>query len=189
MPGSHGNLRISSSSESERVRIPKILGEWTTYIEPFKIPYFEQSAPGLIGAIVVLMEQNNVSYKGAEAGHQALNKKVEYAVNQSLANFDPRHVDIENVMPSIQQFFEQKVAQFTGSIEGDIKNAVKNEQKLWRNILSLFNPDNLIGHHVWNFSQKEILANEKQSLDFSKRWKSEEHGDWEIFGNIEVLKN
>jgi hypothetical protein len=187
MPGSHGNLGISSNNEDNIVTIPAHLGEWKTYLEPFQIPYFEQSAAGLAGVIAVLMEQNNVSFKGAEAGHQALNKKVEAAVNQSLMEFDPRYIDVNDVMPSIKRFFEAKVAQFTDTIQDDITNAIKSNQKLLRNLWSLVNPDNLIGYHVWNFNQKELLESENHSIDFSNRWDSESHGDWEIFGNIKII--
>jgi hypothetical protein len=185
--GSHGNLNISSIEKGQTVSIPKDVGEWTTYMKPFLIPYFDQKVPSMIGAISILMEQNNVSGKGAEAGHKALNQQVELAVNQSLAAFNPKDVDINDVMGSIKNYFEAKVAGFTDSIEGDIKKAIKKKQSLLRNLWTLVNVDNMLGHHVWNFNQKDILESEAQSIDFGNRWQTGEHGDWEIKGNLSII--
>lgn len=188
-PGSHGNLGITSLTTQKTIPIPTKIGEWRTRIEPFHIPYFEQKAPGMTGAIVVMMEENNVSYRGAEAGHQALNKKVEIAVNQALKEFDPRFVDIENVMPSIKKFFEDKVAQTTGSMQNDIISAIKSNQRLLRNLWTYFNPDSLIGFHVWNFNQKELIESPNQSINFSHSWTANEYNNWEIFGKISIIED
>lgn len=189
-PGSHGNLGLEGALIHEKaVSIPKSIGQWVTYLEPFHIPYFEQKAPAIVGAIAVLMEQNNVSYKGAEAGHQALNKKVQEAVNAAMRSFDPRVVDINDVMGAIKKYFEQKVEDFTATIQDDIIAAIRAEQKLIRNLWTLLNPDNLIGYHVWNFNQQELQDSENATIHFSNRWQSEAHGDWEIAGKISVLKD
>ena len=185
--GSHGNLNISSIEKGQTISIPSDVGEWATYMTPFLIPYFDQKVPSMIGAISILMEQNNVSGKGAEAGHKALNQQVELAVNQSLSEFDPRDVDINDVMGSIKNYFEAKVSGFTDSIEGNIKNAIKKKQSLLRNLWTLVNADNVLGHYVWNFNQKDILESEMQSIDFGNRWHTGEHGDWEIKGNISII--
>lgn len=187
--GSHGNLNISNIEKNQTVPIPTNVGEWTTHLTPFLIPYFEQKVPSIIGAISVLMEQNNVSGRGAEAGHKALNKQVEQAVNQSLAEFDPRDVDINDVMGSIKNYFETKVTAFTGSIENEIKKAIKNNQSLFRNLWTLVNADNMIDYHVWNFNQKDILESKNQSIDFYHLWETGEHGSWEIKGNISKIDN
>ncbi len=186
-PGSHGNLGLTDLTTQKNISIPNKIGKWQTKIEPFNIPYFEQKAPGMTGAIVVMMEENNVSYKGAEAGHKALNEKVTSAVNQALKEFDPRLVDVNNVMPSIKQFFEDKVAETTDSMQNDIVKAIRSSQKLLRNLWTYFNPDSLIGFHVWNYNQKELMESPKQSIDFSHSWTTNEFNDWEIFGNICII--
>jgi len=185
--GSHGNLNIAEIQKGQTISIPTNVGEWTTYLTPFVVPYFDQKVPSITGAISVLMEQNNVSGKGAEAGHKALNQQVELAVNQSLAEFDPRDVDINDIMGSIQNYFETKVASFTDSIQKDITNAIKKKQSLFRNLWTLMNADSMLGYHVWNFSQKEILESKEKSIDFGNRWQTGEHGDWEIKGNISII--
>ena len=185
--GSHGNLNISSIEKEQTISIPTGVGEWSTYMTPFLIPYFDQKIPRMIGAISVLMEQNNVSGKGAEAGHKALNKQVELAVNQSLTEFDPKDVDINDVMGSIKNYFEAKVSGFTDSIQGNIINAIKKKQSLLRNLWTLVNADNMLGYHVWNFNQNDISESEAQSIDFGNRWQAGEHGDWEIKGNISIV--
>lgn len=136
----------------------------------------------MAGVIVVLMEQNNVSYQGAEAGHQALNAKVAEAVNAAIADFDPRTVDINDVMGSIQQYFERKVEAFTATVQQDIVKAIKGRQHLLRNLWTLLNPDNLIGYYVWNCSLQALAEAPQQRLDFSHVWPSAAHGRWEIRG-------
>ena len=185
--GSHGNLGVSTISSGQTIQVPADIGEWKVPLEPFHVPHFEQKVPSVTGLIVVLMEKNNLSYEGAEAGHQAMNRKVEYAVNQALREFDPKNIDLGNVMPSIQSYFENRLADFTKSIKNDITNAVKNKQHLIRNILSYFNPDNLIGQHVWNFNQQQIMDSENQTIDFSHLWKTDELGDWKIKGQVTVI--
>lgn len=180
--GSHGNLGLTSRDEQE-VLIPPAIGEWHTHLVPFHIPYFEQQAPSMAGVIVVLMEQNNVSYQGAEAGHAALNLKVAEAVNEAIAAFDPRTVDINDAMGSIQRYFERKVEAFTATIQSDIVKAIKGRQHLLRNLWTLLNPDNLIGYHVWNFSLDALADAPGQRLDFVHVWPSAAHGQWEIRGH------
>lgn len=184
--GSHGNLGITSWDDQE-VSIPASIGEWNTYLEPFHIPHFEQKAPSIAGVIVVLMEQNNVSYQGAEAGHAALNAKVADAVNTAMADFDPRTVDINDVMGSIQRYFEEKVEAFTATIQNDIVKAIKGKQHLLRNLWTLLNPDNLIGYHVWNFNLQALTEAPDARLDFQHTWPSSAHGNWEIRGHAEAM--
>jgi hypothetical protein len=185
--GSHGNLNISNITKKETVFIPQEVGEWTTSMTPFRIPYFEQKVPSIIGAICVLMEQKNVSGKGAEAGHTALNQQIERAVNESLAAFDPKNIDINDVMGSIKNYFENKVATYTDTIQNEIIEAIKSNQSLLRNLWTLMSADNMIGQHVWNFNQKDILGSQYQTLDFNHRWRTTELGDWEIQGNISIV--
>ena len=185
--GSHGNLGVANMYEGQVINVPEDIGEWKTSLDPFHIPYFEQKVPSIVGIIAVVMEKNNLSYEGAEAGHQVMNNKVEYAVNQALKEFDPRDVDIADVMLSIRKYFESKLAGLTRSMKSDIANAVKNKQHIIRNILSYFNPDNQIGQHVWNFNMIQIVKSENQTIDFSHTWQTHELGDWKLSGEITII--
>lgn len=187
-PGSHGNLGNAAAMQKNPIAIPSAIGEWQTELKAFHIPYFEQKAPSIIGAICVLMEQNNVSGKGAEAGHQALNKKVQEAVNKTLKEFDPKVVDIHDAMGSIRRFFESKVTHTTETIQDDIIDAIKGSQTLLRNLWTFVNADNLVGFHVWNVNQQEIDAAENGVIPLSHHWKTAINGDWEIKGSIERIQ-
>lgn len=186
-PGSHGNLGISSINDESTVEIPSEIGEWITTMSPLQIPHFEQTAPGMLGVICALMEQNNVTYKGAEAGHQALNLMVERAVNNALKSFDPRVIDLQNIMESIGEFFEKKVEDFMDGMETKIVEAIKKNQNLFQNLWSLVKADNLIGYQVWHFDHSQIDDAPKEGIDFTHHWVSDAHGDWEIFGNVKKI--
>mgnify|MGYP000052995703 CR=1 FL=1 len=43
---------------------------------------------------------------------------------ENLKEFDPKIVDINNAMPSIRKFFEDKVEIVTDSLQDDIVNAI-----------------------------------------------------------------
>ncbi|MEM7101732.1 MAG: hypothetical protein AAF502_01300 [Bacteroidota bacterium] len=180
-PGSHGNLGITKLDGKSTIRIPSKVGEWNTRLTPLIVPHFESKTNAVAGIITVLMEKNNVSKAGAEAGHQTLNRKVEEKLNSLIAGFDPRKLDLDNLEASIFDYFKSESGSYASEIKEAVTDAVKNNQSLVRNIMSLVSADNMIGYEIWNFSLDEI-ANKEGHINFSKRWTDSRLGDWEIFG-------
>lgn len=173
-PGSHGNLGVAEVDAGDNVAIPSAIGEWETFLKPIPAPAslssLIQDLGGVVGVVVILMEEDNVSDAGAEAGHQALNAAVRSALQQiintrSLSNQDVSDSDIDG---------------FTSAIESKVKDAIESQQSFFENLWSWLNPDDTIGVKVFVFKHDDL--DPAISENFSQRWKNE--GDWEIFGNI-----
>lgn len=186
--GSHGNLHAKDIRTGESIGIPKSVGEWKTSLVPLRIPYFEADISGVIGVVSILMEQNYVSTKGAEAGHQALNTHVKNAINSAIAAFDPKRVDIQDIDGSIKRFFDAQVSDYVKTIGDLVGQAVANSQSVVQNIFSLVNKDVVIGYKVWDFSNAGIESAGGEA-QFKQRWTTRKYGDWEIKGSIQGRKD
>ena len=182
--GSHGNLGMEAS-KNHRVKIPKNIGEWQTTLTPFYLPHFEQAIPSVVGVAAILMEQNNMSYQGAEAGHQALNNYIQKAVNEVIAEFSPQQINVLNLMESLKKYFVKAFEKHQNQIMDTVINAVKNKQSILQNLWTLVNKDNLIGFHVQVITHLDFEQTDK--FMFSHRWKTKEHGEWEVMGTAEIM--
>jgi hypothetical protein len=179
--GSHGNLHAKDMQPGETIGIPKEVGEWKTSLTPIPLPYFTGGVSGVIGLVSVLMEQNLVSGKGAEAGHQALNENVQKGLESILAQFDPKKIDINDIDGSLRRFFESQAEEFDriGTLVGQ---AVMNAQNVVQNLISLVNKDAVIGYKIWDFSNA-ALEKANGELPFRHRWTTRKYGDWEVKGS------
>lgn len=183
--GSHGNLGVDAVKSGEIVHIPLDAGLFSTDLKPIEVPFFNYEIPGIIGIVAVLMEKENVSRAGAEAGHKALNDHVKNAVNQSIRNFDVKEIDVENIQESIRKYFQGQVEKFVDGIEEAVEVAVREAQNIFQNIWALIDKDDLIGYQIWDVNQKELSQN-GNVLPLHKRWSSGELGDWELIGDIQA---
>ena len=84
--GSHGNLGRDSFDAGDEHDIPANVGLFGSRIRPIDLDIFGQNfqVPGVVGIIAILMEEDNVSDDGAEAGHQAMNNLVELITNSVI---------------------------------------------------------------------------------------------------------
>ncbi len=173
-PGSHGNLGTTDVDAGDTVTIPGAIGHWQTNLKPIPTPSALQAlvpdVGGVIGVVAVLMEEDNVSDDGAEAGHQALNNAVRDAINQIVATRSFTN----------QEITDADVEGLANDVRGAISDAIQNQQNFFENLWSFLNPDDAIGDNIWFFSYDD-LAN-GGTINFSQRWQNE--GDWEIFGHL-----
>lgn len=184
--GSHKNLR-NTIHRDNILHIPQNIGVWKTELHPVRVPYFEQDVSGIVGVVCVLMEENNVSNEGAEAGRIALGQQIQKALNSALKDFKPSVIDINDVQASIAKHFESKVAAFSDGIETSVIEAIKSSQSLLQNVWSLLKADALVGFNVWNFDQKTIEAH-NGTVHFNHKWNTKKYGDWEVFGKVELIE-
>ena len=180
--GSHGNLGVKSMGKKDRIDVPEQIGLWKTTFEPLHIPYFEGKISGALGVMLILMEQNNVSAQGAEAGHQALNQFFQSNLSQLVADFRPTMIDIQNPFQSVMDYFSNGTSGYARKMGAAVGNAVKDNQNIVQNLWSLVNKDNMIGFAVRQFTLPKLIKH--QHLSFSKKWETEKYGTWEIFGEI-----
>lgn len=178
-PGSHGNLGDTDVDEGEDIAIPSAIGELVTTLRPIPVPSWVTDAfgvedvGGVIGAVTVLMEEDNVSHAGAEAGHAALDAFVRQALDGLIPTLGVGH-------PSVTP---EDIDMLTQGAEEAISEAIGSAQSGWENFVSWLNADDQIGNAVFTFGHDELAAlAESGSRDFSQRWKNE--GDWELLGRI-----
>lgn len=185
-PGSHGNLGTRDVDAGDTVSIPGSIGQFETRLKPIPIPEslkdlgelagveVPDDLPGIVGAVVVLMEEDNVTNDGAEEGHAALNNAIKDAIQQVI---DTRSID----NPGIS---DEDIKALTDGINDKVSDAIENQQNFFENIWSWLNPDDQIGKHVFLFNTDDfdIEDIEAISIPLEKRWKNE--GDWEIKGEL-----
>lgn len=173
-PGSHGNLGDTDVDEGDVLTVPAAIGEWDTDLRPIPVPPpFDAVQPdvgGVIGVVCVLMEEDNVSDSGAEAGHQALNNGVRDAVNQIVATRTVTNQDVTDA----------ELAGFESQITSAVSSAIQNQQNFFENIWSWLNADDSIGFKVFLFKHDDLAS--AGTIDFSQRFRSE--GDWELSGTV-----
>lgn len=181
-PGSHGNLGDSDVDEGDSILIPSAIGIQEMTLTPIPVPDFVKQlgtddVTAIAGCIVVLMEEDNVSDDGAEAGHRALNTAIQNALNSLIPTLGFTR----------QEISEEDINTLTSQIQSKVEDAVKNQQNFFENIWSWLNSDDTIGTVVWKFSGDSLLNQNPVALQH--RWpnetqKSNDNGDWEVFGNI-----
>jgi hypothetical protein len=173
-PGSHGNLLDKDVDAGDVVSIPAAIGQWETTLDPIPLPApysaLTPSVSGVVGVICVLMEEDNVSDDGAEAGHAALNNAVQAQLNsivnsRTFSSPDVTEADIDQVKNAAGQA---------------VADAIKKQQNVFENVWSWLNPDDQIGATAFMFKHSDLQANTFQT--FSERFKNE--GDWEIRGRV-----
>ena len=173
-PGSHGNLGNTDVDEGETVPVPSDIGEWLTTLKPIPVPSslqddFPNGIGGMIGVICILMEEDNVTDDGAEAGHNKLNEEVEKAINAIIPTISFGNQDIED-----------EINEFEDSVSDKIKDAIVSQQYWFEDLWSWLNKDDTIGSKSFTFTHDSLEANMEQ--EFSHSWDNE--GQWEINGKI-----
>jgi hypothetical protein len=174
-PGSHGNLGGGDVDGGEDVAVPSALGQWSTTLKPIPVPpslepLAGDDLGGVVGVACVLMEEDNVTDAGAEAGHAALNVGVQAAIDDIIATRTFTKPDID----------DDEIDAYMDAIQSAVEDAIQSQQNFFEDIWSWLNKDDLIGSRVFRFKHDELA--EGNVIDFSQRW--EQDGDWEIFGSV-----
>lgn len=183
--GSHGNLKVYHMDAKQTALIPEEIGVWEDELHSIDVPFFNYEAPGLIGVVTVLMEQHNVSKRGAEAGHRSLNDYVKKSMNTALHDFDVTRINVKDIENSIKDYFDEELERFIEDIETKVGGAVVKAQNIIQNIWSLIGKDELIGFKVWYFNNLDIEEC-GLNIELSTTFSSYAHGEWEITGKVEA---
>ncbi|WP_157492375.1 hypothetical protein [Geothrix fermentans] len=176
-PGNHGNLGTSDVDEGDDVGVPAIIGEYRTIMKPIPLttPVLGKSEiGGMIGCIVVLMEEDNTSDSDAARGHERLDSTVRDKLAELLGT-----LSISNPEPT-----QEDIDRMTDQIGSAVKDAIKDGVSVIEWLLGFGNMDDQIGSAVLRFSHGEMQAAAGGAIPFSRRWKNE--GDWELFGHIQA---
>lgn len=183
--GSHNNLKNRDVSAGESVPIPPNVGEWNTTLRPIIIKDFSNNTyriPGIMGVVAVLMEEDNVSDSGAEAGHQALNNFIKNSINDFISNISLlEFANTKNPKEVLDAKVEDLKKQMIDQSESIVKDAIVNKQPWYSDLWAWVNADDKIGSEIWIMDQDEIV-NKRYHIHLNTRWFSE--GEWEIHGDI-----
>ncbi|MFT4025170.1 MAG: hypothetical protein QM664_15455 [Flavihumibacter sp.] len=178
-PGSHGNLGDTDVDAGDNVAIPAAIGRQSMNLIPIPVPDWVKAigtddVAAVAGCIAILMEEDNVSDDGANAGHQSLNVAVQDALN--------------GIIPTLgftnQEISDEDMEALTSKIQSRVKDAIKSQQNIFENIWSWLNADDFVGSVVWKFSGDALLAGSPIALQ--QRWRNE--GDWELFGSVSATE-
>ncbi|MBT4484680.1 MAG: hypothetical protein HOC71_13500, partial [Candidatus Latescibacteria bacterium] len=133
IPGSHGNLNISNAKKGTHITIPTVIGEWQTSLKPIPVPpsMGPLTFSGYIGVVCILMEEDNVSDDGAEAGHAALNNDVQAALDDIISTRTFTNKSISR----------NELKRFKNDIHRNIDTAIIEKQSFFKNIWSVINYD------------------------------------------------
>lgn len=127
-PGSHGNLGDTDVGAGDDLAIPSAIGAFETVLRPISVPSFVQGViadvGGVVGVACVLMEEDNVTDDGAEAGHQALNLAVESAINAMIPT-----LGVSN-----QELSDDAIAAAMSGIPDQVTSAIREQQNVFENI-------------------------------------------------------
>jgi len=183
--GSHNNLPNHDVDPGEIVQIPPNVGEWNTILKPIEIDDFQGNIieiPGIVGVVAVLMEEDNVTNSGAEAGHQGLNNHVKGSINNFISSINLlEFMNSDDPAEDLQQKIDDLIESIKSGIENIVKDAITSNQNWLEDLWSGINKDDKIGDKVWTFNSTEIVDN-NYNIPLNERWDNE--GDWEINGEI-----
>lgn len=176
-PGNHGNLGTNSVDEGDVVSIPAIIGEYRTVMKPIPLttPILGTTeVGGMMGCLVVLMEEDNTSDSDIGRGHDALNSAVRDKLAKligslSLSNPEPTDADIQEI---------------SDQVGAAVKDAIGGGVSVFEWLLGFGNMDDQIGSESFRFSHATLEASGGTPIPFSRRWRNE--GDWEISGYIKA---
>ncbi|MDO8359386.1 MAG: hypothetical protein Q7T08_05025, partial [Devosia sp.] len=148
-PGNHGNLGTTDVDEDDDVAVPAIIGEWHTVMKPIALttPILGLSeVSGLIGCIVVLMEEDNTPDGAIVHGHEALDR----AVRDKLAAFLGT-LSISKTEPT-----EEDIAALSDQIGSAVKDAIGDNVNIFEWLAGFGNQDDQIGSAVFKFSHSQL---------------------------------
>lgn len=173
--GNHGNLGTTDVDAGDDVTVPELIGSWRTTLKAIAVPerlkpLLGDDLPGFAGVVVILMEEDNVTDAGAEAGYRALVDGVRIALQHIIDTRDVVH----------QRPTPEEIKAFKDDIQSGIRQVIVDAMGFFERIWAWLNPDDEIGDEVWFWDQDELAKN--LVIDFSKRWRNE--GDWELSGRV-----
>ena len=103
--------------------------------------------PGVIGCIVILMEEDNTPDNAVAHGRQVLNDAVQTALNEVITTLRVGHEG-----PT-----EEEVNTLTAQVAQQVEDAIADQVSVWDWLWGLGDMDDKIGTGVFYYSQSQIL--------------------------------
>ncbi|MER5326914.1 hypothetical protein [Streptosporangium roseum] len=177
--GNQGDLPNHDVDDGEIVLVPMTLGFFQTQLRaiPLQRPLGNvREVAGVIGMVAVLMEEDNTPASAIAAGHRALNRAVQAALDGLIPTLSFLH----------QEPTPEEMEAMTEQVGTAVLAAVRDEVSIWEWLTGLGNMDEKIGTMVVQYSQNALLRAGTAGIRFSKRFKSE--GEWELAGRASARR-
>lgn len=174
-PGNHGDLPNHDVDPGENVPVPAALGHFATQLRPIPLqqPFGNfREVGGVMGAVTVLLEQDNTPGPAVARGHEALNRAVRDSLNALIPTLNFGH----------QEPTDAEIAAIQQKIGDAVKAAIRDGVSVWDWLGGLGNMDDKIGSEVFRFSHNQLEANGVSGIGIQKRFRNE--GDWELQGRV-----
>jgi hypothetical protein len=173
--GSHGDLGVGSVHPPASVPVPTSIGRWDTGLRPLPagdVP-LAGSIKAIIGVVAVLMEEDNVTDDGAEAGRRELVKQVQQVM--------------DGIAKDLVSALLFDVEKFKKSITDRIEGAIQSQQNVLENLWSFLDKDDMIGA-LLAYRQYSEIDDQATPIAFSEIWVSSTAGlgtwEWSLDGKM-----
>jgi hypothetical protein len=158
--GSHGNLGSDDVDAGDILNVPHRIGEFRTSMRPIAFSEAPEREPlgGQIGAVMVLLEEDQVSDNGAKAGYAALTDFAKKAIDAKVneLHLGKQEVNEDEINALIDAAIE--------AVEAEIRSVQDGSQNFW----SWVDGDDRIGVKVLRFNHKDLTNN---YWDISERFR------------------
>ncbi len=199
-PGSHGNLGDTDVDAGDDVLIPRAIGELLGTLRPIPLADGIQhqlptvpDAGGVVGVVFVLMEEDQVSDEGAEAGHARLNSLVEEAINGFIlpVGVVGTQEDAKTKLGVAKQdVTEEDIQALEDRAPDVIQAAIVDAQGTWDNLWSLLDGDDQLGVAVLTYHYDDLV---NSYWDISERFQHVTNTtsgpviteDWRVLGEAQ----
>ena len=172
-PGNQGDLPNHDVDDGEIITVPAALGAWSTRLCP--IPLQEpigtfREVGGVIGVVMVLLEEDNTPASAIAKGHRALDRAVRQALDALIPTLGFGH----------QEPTPEEIAALTRRVSQAVESAIRDDVSVWDWLGALGNMDDRIGSAVVQFGHDALLDAGTAGIGFRRDFHSE--GEWRITG-------
>lgn len=177
-PGNHGNLGNTDVDEGDTVPIPAIIGEFHTVLKPIPLTTPIGSVAevgGVVGCIVVLMEEDETPSAAIQRGHESFDRNVRDRLAEAAGSLSFNH-------PTLT---EAEVQALSDRIGDAVRDSIADGVSVLDWIFAFGNMDDQIGSAVFFFSHDQLQGMNGAPIPFGRRWRNE--GDWEILGAVTAI--
>ena len=204
-PGSHGNLGDSDVDDGDDVIVPRAVGELLATLKPIPLgdkiaqQLKTEDAGAVVGVVMVLMEEDQVSDGGAEAGHARLNALVEEAINSlilpvGVAPDIPGGDAYKKLGVNKTEVTDEDIEALTAGAPDAIRAAIRAAQYGWDNVWSWLDGDDQVGVKVLTYRYEDLTDN---YWDISERFQkviATNNGpaiveDWRVLGEAQGTRS
>jgi len=158
-PGNHGDLGDTDVGAGDDVAIPPSIGMYDTVLKPIPLtkpfPGIEDVG-GVVGCVVVMLEQDNTPDDAIAQGHAALDQAIRRELDQLIPKFGILH----------QSPTQMEIAEIEQRVQDAVRSAIEDAMSFLAKLLTLGNSDDVIGQSFFSVSHDDLAASGAASIPF-----------------------